>query len=84
MVTDSFSFQEFNSWALQFENNKPHHHLKKTWQVGISPLAQEKSFPLRSVPETLQLAAEESFKSLSAEGGSQRDLMEVATARWAR
>ena len=29
MVTDSFSFQEFNSWALQFENNKPHHHLKK-------------------------------------------------------
>eukprot|EP00435_Cladocopium_sp_Y103_P009699 s2779_g2.t1 len=46
-------------------------------QVVIGPAAQEKSFPLRSVPETLNVAAEESFKSLSEEGGSQTDLVEV-------
>jgi hypothetical protein len=65
------------------ENNKPH-HLERTWQVVIGPAAQEKSFPLRSVPESLELAAEESFKSLSGEGGSQHDLMEVAIGGWAR
>ena len=53
-------------------------------QVVIGPVAQEKLFPLRSVPETLQLAAEESFKSLSEEGGSERDLMEVTAGGWAR
>ena len=38
---------------------------------------QEKPFPVRSVPETLEKAADDSFAELSKQGLSDRDLMKA-------
>ena len=44
---------------------------------SIQFVAQEKPFPVRSVPDTLAKAAEESLKALSAASASEKDVMQA-------
>ena len=44
---------------------------------GITVVSQETPFPVRSIPKTLQAAAEESFAELSKKGLEERDLIQA-------
>ena len=50
-------------------------------QLNRKLIHQDPSFPLRSVPDSLKAAAEESFKKMEGEGLSKQDLMEAGFSR---
>ena len=79
MIWNGYSFNtNIGSWP-NWSSDLEHRFTCDGEPNGITVVSQETPFPVRSIPKTLQAAAEESFAELSKKGLEERDLIQ---AQW--